>query len=160
MLLENTLNPVFLEDLITTCATNDTLATLFTPVFVGLSSRFRSVAQLGSGASTWFPLFAALLQLVSNKHLAGLLPTLKAFNPEVPPKTLESLSLLGPFFSRLTVFPDTDPTVASNLFASSGIGVGQGEVDEQGVEWRGRNAGEIKMAWQNLRGVLGTLEVG
>lgn len=160
MLLDGVISPAFLEDFASSTTANETAATVFGPVFTGLSGRFRALPTLGSSTAVpWPPLFTTMLQLVSNKSIGPLVPTLPNFNPDVPAKLIEVASLLGPFFARLTVFPDSDPTVAANMFGSSTYGVSaQGEVDEQGVEWRGRNAGEVKMAWGNLRGIMQTLE--
>lgn len=159
LLLANSLPQTFLEELAASAQSSESLPGLITPILVALAARFRALPPLGSGASPYPPLLGALQSLLAVKPIAATTPTLPAFNPPVPSKTIELVSLLGPYFSRLTPFPDTDPTVGSNLFASSTYGISdRAEVDEQGVPWRGRNAGEVKMAWLNLRSVLSSLE--
>ncbi|KAJ3035323.1 hypothetical protein HK097_004237, partial [Rhizophlyctis rosea] len=99
----------------------------------------------------------ALMKLVSFKPIASTLPTLKNWNPpNIPAKTIEVLSILGPFFGRPTIFPDADPAIADTYFASSNpLAWGEG-TGHEGIG--ARNPGDVKSAWGSLRGIMETIQ--
>ncbi|KAJ3033823.1 hypothetical protein HDV00_005788 [Rhizophlyctis rosea] len=99
----------------------------------------------------------AMLTITSLKPVAAVLPSLRNWNPpNIPAKTIEVLTLLGPFFARPTVFPDADPAIGDTYFASSNpMAFGEGA----GHEGLGaRNPGDVKSAWGSLRGITETIQ--
>ncbi|KAI9016597.1 ubiquitin elongating factor core-domain-containing protein [Hyaloraphidium curvatum] len=159
-LLASTLPDGLLTDLISASSAAENLSSLFRPVFSSLSGRFRALPSLATGKLEHPPLFAALGTLLAHPALAAAFTNHPAFDPDPPnARLIEVLSLLGPAFGRLSVFPDSDPDVAKLMFSAGGIGVGEGgEADAMGVVWQGRNAGDVKVAWANLRQAMQALE--
>ncbi|RUS31621.1 ubiquitin elongating factor core-domain-containing protein [Jimgerdemannia flammicorona] len=115
---------------------DDALAQIFGPALTGLSGRIRGETILGD---YWPP---ALTMLTEHKNFASVLPSLPNWDPAFStPRTIELMSLLGPFF-RLSVFPDDQPSVAENYFANS----------------EGRNKADIDSAITSLRGTVRTIQ--
>ncbi|RUP52168.1 hypothetical protein BC936DRAFT_138761 [Jimgerdemannia flammicorona] len=103
---------------------DDALVQIFGPALTGLSGRIRGETILGD---YWPPV---------------RLPSLPNWDPAFStPRTIELMSLLGPFF-RLSVFPDDQPSVAENYFANS----------------EGRNKADIDSAITSLRGTVRTIQ--
>ncbi len=77
------------------------------------------------------------------------------------PKSLEVLSILGPFLSKISSFPDSDPAVADQYFASSNpfsyeAGL---DVEVNGYCIGARNYGDIKSSANALRSILSNTTV-
>ncbi|ORX94013.1 hypothetical protein K493DRAFT_315713 [Basidiobolus meristosporus CBS 931.73] len=84
------------------------------PAFTGISAVMRSQTLLTEFRT---PL-RTLSILTSIKPLAVALPKMPNWNPEnLPPRTLELATLLGPFF-KLSVFPEDDPSIADLYFSN------------------------------------------
>lgn len=89
------------------------------------------------------------------------LPRLKNWNPPgTPAKLYEILSFLGPFFSRPTGFPDSDPAFADTFFAPDNpFGDAGDGAEMNGIDIGARNPGNVKSAMTNLRGIMETVQV-
>ncbi|KAI8999813.1 ubiquitin elongating factor core-domain-containing protein [Gaertneriomyces semiglobifer] len=100
----------------------------------------------------------AMTTLVSYKPIAAAIPRLSNWNPAtMNAKTIEVLPILGPFLSRLSAFPDADPTIADHYFASSDP-FGEGHARLDGVHIGSRNPGDVRATMESLRGVLESAE--
>lgn len=75
---------------------------------------------------------------------------LTEFNPPyASARSVETLSILGPFLSRTTIFPDGDTTLAKKYFGSNEFTDTPIEDDDRYVG--SRNRGDIKSAHSLLR---------
>lgn len=92
---------------------NDGLDEIFAPVLTSLSAE----ARLSKLSSTSFvPVLRALGVLVSEKQVAALVTQLPSFNPpNLPPRTMEVATFLGPFL-RMTSFGTDDAELAQSMF--------------------------------------------
>ncbi|KAI9096092.1 ubiquitin elongating factor core-domain-containing protein [Phlyctochytrium arcticum] len=90
--------------------------------------------------------------LLTFREIAIMLPSLKNWIVESSAKTFEVLTILGPFFSKLSTFPDVDPKLAEHYFASSNP---FGEMNSVlGNFYIGaRNAGDVRATMASLRGL-------
>ncbi|CAI2184476.1 10404_t:CDS:10 [Funneliformis geosporum] len=85
---------------------------VFGQALISLSAQMRSKKILDDYLK---PLNACCLKI---KSLAAMIPTLRSWNPsDLTAKTLEVMSLLGPF-CRLSVFPLDEPTIAESYFSN------------------------------------------
>ena len=76
-------------------------------------------ALQASPAKDYSAVLRALDWLVALPAVAACIPLLPTFDPPATtPKTIEIFSFLGPFFARLGIFPDADPSTAETFFAS------------------------------------------
>ncbi|KAI8591732.1 ubiquitin elongating factor core-domain-containing protein [Geranomyces variabilis] len=92
--------------------------------------------------------------LISFQPIAATLPSLLIWNPSAAPKTIELLSFLGPFFSRVSSFPDADPAVAEHHFGSGNAFAEGTNRMSDGFLIGTRNAGNVKAAMTSLRGLM------
>jgi ubiquitin conjugation factor E4 B len=86
------------------------------------------------------------------------LAQLPDWNPDyVTARSMEMLTILGPFMSRLSIFPDSDPNLPLQYFGSSGY-VMDGTYDAvTGVG--GRNHADVKSAQKALRDLSTSVQV-
>ena len=73
-------------------------------------------------------------------------------------RTIEIMSILGPFLSRTSIFPDTDPTLAEKYFPSFDVG-GPDSFDARGTSIGARNYDAVKTAMASLRDTSTIIEV-
>ncbi|KAK9722707.1 Ubiquitin conjugation factor E4 [Basidiobolus ranarum] len=93
---------------------DDGIEEVLGPAFTGISAVMRSQTLLSDFRT---PL-RTLSILTSIKPLAALIPKMPNWNPgNLPSKTLELVTLLGPFF-KLSVFPEDDPSIADLYFSN------------------------------------------
>ncbi|XJO72710.1 hypothetical protein BDV3_003791 [Batrachochytrium dendrobatidis] len=89
--------------------------------------------------------------LVSFKPIANLVTQLSDWNPDfVNARTVEVMSILGPFLSRTGIFPDSDPEIAAKYFSSSNP-FGEDMTDQRGNSIGARNNADVKTAMNGLR---------
>jgi ubiquitin conjugation factor E4 B len=67
-------------------------------------------------------------------------------------RSMESLSILGPFFSRTSIFPDSDPNLAPRYFGSNGLSPDE-LLNPESSGYGSRNQGDVKSAQHSLRDV-------
>ncbi|KAJ3156245.1 hypothetical protein HDU86_004009 [Geranomyces michiganensis] len=96
--------------------------------------------------------------LISFQPVAAALPSLSIWNPPSTPKTIELLSFLGPFFSRISSFPDADPSVAEHHFGSGNAFAEGTNRMSDGFLIGARNAGNVKAAMTSMRGLMETTQ--
>lgn len=91
---------------------DDNLMGVFGPILTGLSAKMR----LQTLSTSFMPPLRTMVRLMAYKPLASSVVTLPSFNPAgTTARTMEVLSLLGPFF-RLSVFGNDQPQFASSQF--------------------------------------------
>lgn len=104
--------------------------------------------------------------MTSFPALAKLLPTLPSFlPPNVPPRTIEIVSLLGPFFGRLSSLPDGDPEMSKHYFSGGNVEI---DVDDDNPdsrspigEWlNGRRWGDVKASMEVVRSAVSSVVTG
>ncbi|KND04737.1 hypothetical protein, variant [Spizellomyces punctatus DAOM BR117] len=94
----------------------------------------------------------ALGMLVSFKPIAAVVPMLKNWNPETTAKTIEILTILGPFLSKISSFPDADPALADHYFGSSNA-FAEGGASLDGFYIGSRNPGDVRSSMESLRNI-------
>ncbi|TPX62156.1 hypothetical protein PhCBS80983_g00746 [Powellomyces hirtus] len=99
-----------------------------------------------------------LEMLVSLPPVAMTLPSLLIWNPSPTAKTIEVLSFLGPFFARISSFPDTDPTIAEHYFGSGNTFTDGNARMNDGFFIGSRNVGNIKTAMASLRTITESVQ--
>ena len=92
-----------------------------------------------------------ILTSIQSNSLKVLVQDLE-FIPSIPSqataKTIQDLSLFGPFLSNSSVFPDGDPKLLTNWFSSYGV---NGEcLTVNGVMIGNRNFSDVESAQKNL----------
>ncbi|KAI8804051.1 ubiquitin elongating factor core-domain-containing protein [Cladochytrium replicatum] len=99
-----------------------------------------------------------LRQLITYKQVATVITQLPNWNPpNMPPKVMEVATILGRFFSRPTIFPDTDPTIANSFFASANpFGDASMTLDNQDIG--SRNPGDVRSTQNSIRQMTGTIQ--
>ncbi|RKO87198.1 ubiquitin elongating factor core-domain-containing protein, partial [Blyttiomyces helicus] len=100
----------------------------------------------------------ALLLLTSFKPIAALLPTFPNWNPpNQSPKSLELLSLLGPFYAQTSTLPSelADTTIATTYFGSRAPDGDAVDINEDldGNSIGARGVGDVRSAMDALRGL-------
>jgi ubiquitin conjugation factor E4 B len=77
---------------------------------------------------------------------------LPSFNPShTTAKTVELLSVLGPFFAKTTAFADSDPTIGEAYFPRNDMFNAAGTENElRGVFIGARNPGDVQSAMESL----------
>lgn len=63
--------------------------------------------------------FHGLFLLLSNENVLRVFPKINNFNPNVNARSFEIISTFGPFFSRISSFPDSSPMVPGTYFPRS-----------------------------------------
>lgn len=110
--------------------------------------------------SSYLITMRAIALLLSFKQIANLLSTIPTFNPVYTnAKTIEVVSFLGPFFAKLGIFPDSDPTIAESYFQSNdpyGLGASIGE-EYDGIGMGARNPGDVKSAQNSFRTTMASI---
>ncbi|KAJ3414089.1 hypothetical protein HDV05_007123 [Chytridiales sp. JEL 0842] len=97
----------------------------------------------------------ALTTLVGYKQIANLLPNLPNFlPPNLTPRSMELLTILGPVFARCAAFPDAEGKLANIYFASSNPFAEEGVQDSDGTWVGARNLGDVKSNQNSLRGII------
>ncbi|KAJ3014704.1 hypothetical protein HKX48_004997 [Thoreauomyces humboldtii] len=95
-----------------------------------------------------------LQMLVGFKPIASGLPLLQVWNLSSPANQLELLSFLGPFFSRVSCFPDSARSTSEHYFGpGSTFGDANAQMND-GFIIGARNAGNVMSAQESLRGIL------
>ena len=62
------------------------------------------------------------MYLLSFKKISELITLIPDWSPEyVNARSIEMLTIMGPFLSRLSIFPDNDPSLPVKYFGSNGI---------------------------------------
>ena len=98
----------------------------------------------------------ALYYLISFKTIADFIITMPGWcSADVDARKAETNTILGPFFSRTSTFPDSDGQFVTKFFGT-GNGIVEDLVSEHGVG--GRNFGNIRATQESLQ--LLSLEVG
>nr|KAJ3420144.1 hypothetical protein HK105_006035 [Polyrhizophydium stewartii] len=89
--------------------------------------------------------------LLTFKPIAHLITQLPDWNPEYTnARTIEIMPVLGPFFSRTGIYPDSDPELPGKYFASSNP-FGEDSFDNYGQPIGARNYGDVETAKSGLR---------
>ncbi|KAJ1343933.1 hypothetical protein BSLG_001531 [Batrachochytrium salamandrivorans] len=92
-----------------------------------------------------------LQYLVSFKPMANLISQLPDWNPDYTnARTIEVLPIMGPFFSRTGIFPDSDSEIPAKYFASLNP-FGDDMFDQRGLSIGARNNADVQTAMNGLR---------
>ncbi|KAI8823342.1 ubiquitin elongating factor core-domain-containing protein [Fimicolochytrium jonesii] len=94
----------------------------------------------------------ALHTLISQKKVASLLPNLPQW--KATGGSMEVVTVLGPFFGRLTAFPGADPTLAEHYFGSGATFGDRAARMSDGFYIGARNPGDVKSAMTSLRSIV------
>lgn len=96
------------------------------------------------------PCVRAMSYLVSFNPMCKIITNLPDWNPaHATARSMEMLSILGPFFSRATGLPDTDTSIPTKYFSSNGM---VATIDPEDDQWIGsRNQGDVQSAQSMLR---------
>ena len=90
--------------------------------------------------------------LLSFKYFADQITLLPDWNPSfASARSIETLSILGPFFSRTSIFPDCDPALGARYFGSNGLN--EGLFDAENGGFGERNQGDVKSNQLALRDI-------
>ena len=95
--------------------------------------------------------------MVSCKEIADGLSSMPDWIPShAVTRTIEVLSLLGPFFSRTSVFPDVDPVIGQAYFPSADP---YGELQlSEGSLIGARNRADVQSAKASLRDIFALVQ--
>lgn len=102
--------------------------------------------------------FRAFTWLISKKELAKLITELPEWDPAyAEPRSMEILSVLGPFLARTSIMPDSDVSLASKYFGANNMMM---EVPMEDVDHYigARNRGEVKSTQSSLRETSATVQ--
>ncbi|KAJ3297362.1 hypothetical protein HDU76_006628, partial [Blyttiomyces sp. JEL0837] len=101
----------------------------------------------------------ALSTLLTYKPIALLITELPNWCPSsLTARTMEVLTILGPFLARSSVFPDPEGKIATTYFASSNPFGESGNVDNEGSSLGSRNYADVKSAQSSLRDMVATVQ--
>ncbi|KAI9361650.1 ubiquitin elongating factor core-domain-containing protein [Zopfochytrium polystomum] len=98
----------------------------------------------------------AFSRLISSKTVCQIIVKLPNWCPEnLNARTVEMLTILGPFFAKSSVFPDPEGKIAQAYFSSgNAFSDGLGETDNEGSPIGSRNLGDVRSAQSTLRGTI------
>jgi ubiquitin conjugation factor E4 B len=118
-----------------------------------------TVARTKKIYEDYMPSFKALMYLLSFKPLPPIICQLSEWNPGyASARSIETLSILGPFISRPSIFPDSDTTLAAKYFGSNEFYMEPpAEDDDRYIG--SRNYGDVKSAHGALRDSSATVTV-
>lgn len=97
-----------------------------------------------------------LTRLIASKPICQLLVKLPNWcPPNLSARTVEVLTILGPFFAKSSVLPDPENKIAPAYFsAGNAFSDGSGETDADGSPLGARNIGDVNSAKTTLQGTI------
>ncbi|KAJ3193063.1 hypothetical protein HK101_005502 [Irineochytrium annulatum] len=101
----------------------------------------------------------ALTTLVTFKSVGILLVGMRSWcPPNLTAKTIEILTILGPFFSRTGAFPDTDATLSTTYFSSSDVFSESDNGGDYESSLGTRTRDNVRSSQASLRNVIATTQ--
>ncbi|KAJ3115786.1 hypothetical protein HK100_001231, partial [Physocladia obscura] len=101
----------------------------------------------------------ALTTLISYKEISSILISMPNFlPPNIPARTFEILTILGPFFAKPAVFNDETGKISQTYFASANPLSENSNTDREGQSIGERNYGDVQSVTENLRGTISTVQ--